>query len=92
MLASLNHIDLRFGPAQRQLILDRVARSRPERLTGSRVASIDTIDGYRFRLEDGSWSLIRFSGTEPLLRVYCETSSEVRVAALLDETRRLTGV
>jgi hypothetical protein len=33
------------------------------------------MDGYKFRLEDGSWLLIRFSGTEPVLRLYCESST-----------------
>jgi phosphomannomutase len=42
---------------------------------------LDTGDGVKFFLEDGSWLLIRFSGTEPLVRVYAEASS----AALRDE-------
>ena len=31
-----------------------------------------TIDGYKYRLADKSWLMIRFSGTEPVLRLYCE--------------------
>ena len=31
------------------------------------------MDGFQFILEDGGWMLIRFSGTEPIMRVYCET-------------------
>ncbi len=39
--------------------------------------------GYKFRLEDGSWLLIRFSGTEPVLRLYCESSTLDRVQEIL---------
>ena len=87
-----DRLDLAFMPGQQGVIRERVATSRPSSLAGSKVVGIDTIDGFRFRLEDGSWSLVRFSGTEPLLRIYCETSSEERVQQLIQETRRLTAV
>ncbi len=87
-----DRIDLRFDPAQRTAIQERVASSKPRLLAGGRVTGTDTLDGVRFRLEDGSWSLVRFSGTEPLLRIYCETDSPERVQRLLAETRALTGV
>ncbi len=84
--------DLNFDPKQRAAILKRVESGSPERLNGVAVVSRDTVDGVRYWLEDGSWCLVRFSGTEPLVRVYCETSSEARVDELLEDTRRLTGV
>ncbi len=87
-----DRIDLDFDSSERSAIMLRVRNSRPDQLGGSAVIGIDTGDGFRFRLEDGSWSLIRFSGTEPLLRVYCETSSQERVRELLGQTRLLTGV
>jgi hypothetical protein len=37
-----------------------------------------TIDGYKFVMDDGGWLLMRFSGTEPLLRVYTETTDSGR--------------
>jgi phosphomannomutase len=86
-----DRIDITFDPARRESIMKRIAESSPTQLGGSKVAGIDTFDGRRFRLADGSWSLIRFSGTEPLLRIYCETSSPERVKQLLAETRGLTG-
>lgn len=87
-----DRLDLPFEAGQQRVIRERVAASCPVRLAGSKVTATDTIDGFRFRLEDGSWSLVRFSGTEPLLRIYCETSSEDRVKELLQDTRRLTAV
>ncbi|NCS45850.1 MAG: phosphoglucomutase/phosphomannomutase family protein [Microcystis aeruginosa BS11-05] len=44
-------------------------------IAGKQVTDCNTMDGYKFRLEDGSWLLIRFSGTEPVLRLYCESST-----------------
>ena len=37
-------------------------------------------------MEDGGWLLIRFSGTEPIIRVYCETTHEERVDDILDDS------
>ena len=42
-----------------------------------------TSDGIKYYLADGSWLLIRPSGTEPVLRVYAEAPNDARVAALL---------
>ena len=57
-----------------------------------RVTEINTMDGYKYVLEDGGWLLIRFSGTEPIIRVYCETTDEGKVKPLLDEGLRLAGL
>ena len=57
-----------------------------------KVASQDSIDGYRFILDDGSWVTIRFSGTEPLLRIYAEGKSADRVDTLLSEARSMVDL
>ena len=87
-----DRLDLRFDPAQRDAILARMKSAKPASLAGRRVVSMDTIDGFRYKLDDGSWALVRFSGTEPLLRIYCETDSRDRVQQILQETRALAGV
>jgi phosphomannomutase len=53
---------------------------------------VSSFDGYKFYAADGSWLLIRFSGTEPLLRIYTETTSPERVQRLLQQGRELAGV
>ena len=40
------------------------------------MTEIDTRDGFRYVLEGGDWVLIRFSGTEAVIRVYCETTCD----------------
>jgi phosphomannomutase len=64
----------------------------PETIGGLRVTDKVTIDGYKFVLEDGGWMLVRFSGTEPLIRVYCETMHGDKVQAILQDGLRLAGL
>ncbi|MFZ1731427.1 MAG: phosphoglucomutase/phosphomannomutase family protein [Bacteroidota bacterium] len=52
------------------------------------VLSVETTDGYKFRVE-GGWLLIRASGTEPILRFYAEADTEPKVAALLKAAMNL---
>ena len=49
-------------------------------------------DGYKFCLEGGTWLLIRFSGTEPIIRVYCETNDKSLVKSLLQEGLVIAGL
>lgn len=87
-----DRIDLSYDAAQRQAVINRLQQARPDRLAGLKVTGLVTVDGYRFDLEDGGWLIVRFSGTEPLLRIYCETTHGDRVAALLAAGRELAGV
>lgn len=70
----------------------RLDAAQPDTLAGLKVVEKVTLDGYKFALEDGGWLLVRFSGTEPLIRVYCETTHKDRVDALLEEGRKLAGI
>ena len=55
----------------------------PSSIAGVTIETIQTTDGVKYYLADGSWLLIRPSGTEPVLRVYAEAPSDERVKALL---------
>jgi len=91
-----NRYDLRLPVEQyteiRDKILPRFVERRPGELAGQKVTELQTTDGYKFHLEDGSWLLIRFSGTEPLLRVYSEAKSPQEVEEVLRSGKRLIGV
>jgi alpha-D-glucose phosphate-specific phosphoglucomutase len=87
-----NRMDIEFPEEQRGIINSRVSGSSPESLDGTKVVKKDTFDGFRFTLADTSWLLIRFSGTEPLLRIYAESNSPARVERLLKTGRELAGV
>ncbi|MCH8864611.1 MAG: phosphoglucomutase/phosphomannomutase family protein, partial [Chloroflexi bacterium] len=67
--------DIHFPAAERAVITDRLQHRRQKSLGGVEVVNVETADGFRFTLADGTWLLIRFSGTEPVLRVYTESDS-----------------
>ena len=69
-----------------------VAAARPSTIGGLKVIDIVTIDGHQFIMEDGGWLLIRFSGTEPIIRVYCETTHEDRVQNILQDGMKIAGL
>jgi alpha-D-glucose phosphate-specific phosphoglucomutase len=87
-----DRIDLRLPASQREIIWARVKDSQPEEIGGLKVTDIDTMDGFRYVLEDGGWLLIRFSGTEPLVRIYTETTVGDRVEAILADGRKIAGL
>lgn len=69
-----------------------ILNSKPEKIGGMKVIGLDTTDGFKFNLEDGGWMLIRFSGTEPIMRVYCETTHLENVKDILDDGLRVAGL
>lgn len=85
-------IDTRFDASKRAETQALVMAAQPDRIGGLRVVEKSTIDGFQFIMEDGGWLLIRFSGTEPIIRVYCETTHENRVEAILEDGMRIAGL
>jgi phosphomannomutase len=93
-----NRIDIRFAregyDALKADTLARLEHEAPEALAGRPVArrqALETGDGYKFYRDDGSWLLIRFSGTEALLRIYVEARSPEDVDALLEAGRAIAA-
>jgi phosphomannomutase len=80
------HVDRATYPALKDRLLVSLRENAPSTLAGMAVAdteALSTNDGFKFTAEDGSWLLVRFSGTEPLVRVYTEsTSQQVADAAI----------
>ena len=64
----------------------------PQSFGGLKVTGLNRSDGFKFNLEDGGWLLIRFSGTEPIMRVYCETTHQDRVQAILQDGLKVAGL
>jgi phosphomannomutase len=69
-----------------------ILNANPKTIGGLKVTELVTIDGFQFKLEDGGWLLIRFSGTEPIMRVYCETTHGDKVKAILDDGLKIAGI
>ena len=80
-----------YADTKRRLLVD--LRDQPPTELGGlavvRTVPLDTADGFKFWVGDGSWLLIRASGTEPLVRVYTEATSESSREALLVAGERL---
>jgi phosphomannomutase len=87
-----DRVDITVRTEEKDAIRERVAEADPGEIAGFAVESRDTLDGYRFRLEGGWWLLMRFSGTEPLLRIYAEMPSQEQVQAALQAGQELAGV
>ena len=87
-----DRVDSRFSPELRDMTQQRILDAKPATIGGLAVTGLDTTDGFKFGLADGGWMLIRFSGTEPVLRVYCETTHQDRVQPILEDGLRITGL
>lgn len=68
----------------RARLLEQLEKQPLQDIAGRAVIRCQTTDGYKFHLADQSWLLIRFSGTEPVLRLYCEAATIELVHKTLD--------
>lgn len=75
-ISAYDRIDLPLASMDvRARLLQQLQTQPLIEIAGKAVIDCNTIDGYKFRLADNSWLMIRFSGTEPVLRLYCEAST-----------------
>ena len=82
--SAYNRIDRPLASMKvKERLRDRLENDQPTKIAGLEVVDCLAVDGYKFRLSDNSWLLIRFSGTEPLLRLYCEAATNDRVTKTL---------
>lgn len=87
-----DRVDTTFPNERREEIRQRLLNARPQTIGGLPFVSLDTTDGFKFNLGDGSWMLVRFSGTEPIIRVYTETKSQDRVQPVLEDGLKIAGL
>ena len=76
----------------KEMAKKRLDEAQPERIAGLKVREKITIDGYKFIMEDGGWLTIRFSGTEPLIRVYAETTHGDKLDDILAAGLAMAGI
>jgi alpha-D-glucose phosphate-specific phosphoglucomutase len=74
--------NFRLSEERKQALVAQLAQGAPDSVAGSKVAKHITLDGHKFVLADGSWLGIRFSGTEPVVRLYLEANSPKRLEQL----------
>lgn len=69
-----------------------ILNANPEYIGKLKVTDLNSTDGFKFSLEDGGWLLIRFSGTESIIRVYCETTHKDKVRSILQDGLSIAGI
>ena len=69
-------------------LIDRVKAGELDAAFGPGFANREEKDGVKMNFADGSWILFRKSGTEPIIRIYCESPSDSRVGSMLDTAVR----
>jgi phosphomannomutase len=80
------HVERERYPSLKDRLLVELQQNAPTSLAGqpvSRTDALTTRDGFKFFIADGSWLLVRFSGTEPLVRVYTEATSQDAADAIV---------
>ncbi len=86
-----DRIDRHFS-GDRSTRENTIRQAKPDKIGGLKVEGLNDSDGFKFLLEDGGWLLIRFSGTEPIMRVYCETTHKDKVSDILKDGSRIAGL
>lgn len=75
--------DAHYPLEQRAALMESLKQSPPAKLLRSPLARVDARDGVKFVAEDSTWLMLRGSGTEPVLRIYAEASSDTNLEKLL---------
>lgn len=78
-------------PVDKQAMVQFLSENAPASIGGETVKNVQTFDGIKYVLADDSWLLIRPSGTEPVLRLYAEATSEALVNVLLQTAQTLVN-
>jgi phosphomannomutase len=81
--------DLHVPIEKGQQLVETMKNNTPSEFAGYKVEKVATLDGSKLIFADESWILFRQSGTEPILRVYCEATSTDKMIKLIDEGERL---
>ncbi len=88
--AAYDRLDLRLADMAARGRLERfLAETPPNEVAGAPVRQVISTDGVKLRLGPSHWLMLRFSGTEPVLRLYCESPTAERVAEVLLWARQL---
>ncbi|MEH1949089.1 MAG: phosphoglucomutase/phosphomannomutase family protein, partial [Nostoc sp.] len=90
--SAYDRIDLPLASMEvRSRLLQQLQTQPLTEIAGLAVIDCQTIDGYKYRLADKSWLMIRFSGTEPVLRLYCEAPTIEQVHQTLAWAKQWAG-
>ena len=82
-------IDVKFpNQSEKEILENNIKNNIPSKICGYNVMNVSNIDGIKLRMDNNFWLLFRFSGTEPLLRLYCEAKSENDLNEVLEWSQK----
>jgi phosphomannomutase len=85
-------LDLHTTPEKKEEVLHALQQAAPTRIAGLAVEKTVAVDGKKFVLADGSWVLVRASGTEPLFRIYVESGDVEKLKSIQSATKEMLGL
>jgi phosphoglucomutase len=75
---------IKLTPEVKERLQKRLSSDPPDSIGGRRVAEVNRMDGVKYIFDDGSWMLLRMSGTEPVVRCYAETNTKKDLEVLIE--------
>ncbi len=76
--------DMKYPDDKKAKLMETLKTNPPKEVLNKKVVEIKSFDGFKLILEDGSWLILRLSGTEPILRVYAESNSVQNAKKILN--------
>jgi alpha-D-glucose phosphate-specific phosphoglucomutase len=86
-----DRVDIKTDREDMSLLARKLEKYQPEKIADLLVQSVNTRDGYKFCLDDGSWLMIRPSGTEAVIRIYAEARSEENLHELIKKGEEIVS-
>jgi phosphomannomutase len=77
--------DLKIDDSHKKAVVEACKNHEFKKFGNLLVDHVETLDGFKYFINENEWLMLRASGTEPLLRVYAETTSEERLSLFLEE-------
>jgi phosphoglucomutase len=77
-------VGVKLTPEVKDRLQKRLSSDPPDSIGGRRVAEVNRMDGVKYIFDDGSWILLRMSGTEPVVRCYAETNTKKDLEVLIE--------
>jgi phosphomannomutase len=84
-----NRIDQPMERSQIDTLVQKLKNNPPKQLAGKNINKIEDLDGIKLNFDNGAWILFRASGTEPLIRIYCEAKTKDEVNLILGQSLTL---
>lgn len=80
--------DLHISESIKQKVIENCKKGKYKSFGEYKIVNTESLDGYKFYLDENSWVMIRPSGTEPVLRVYAEAENQGKVLKILEEAKK----